>query len=73
MKDLKNQLFAGALENARFGICVVDESGRVVLANNAFVNKIGTNLENILGQSYLALFSFFGGHAGFHKHARRKN
>jgi len=67
MKDLKNQLFAGALENARFGICVVDESGRVVLANNAFVNKIGASLENILGQSYLALFSFFGEHAGFHK------
>ena len=67
MKDLQIQLFAGALENARFGICVVDESGRVVLANNAFVSKIGVNVENILGQSYLALFNYFGSHADFHK------
>ena len=67
MKNLQTQLFVGALENARFGICVVDESGRVVLANHAFVSKIGTTAENILGQSYRMLFNCFGRHTSFHK------
>ena len=67
MKDLKNELFAGALENARFGICVVDESGRIVLTNKAFVNKIDTCVDDILGQSYVAMLHCFGAHADFHK------
>ena len=67
MKNLQIQLFSGALENARFGICIVDESGRIVLANQAFCIKIGVQVENILGQSYLSLYNFFGGHAAFHK------
>lgn len=66
MRDLQIQLLVGALENARFGICVADESGRVVLANNAFVSKLGVNVEDILGQSYLTLSRFLGGHAWFH-------
>lgn len=67
MKDLINQLLAGALENARFGLCVVDESGRVVLANNAFVNKIEAKVENILGHNYSVLFKYFGAGADLHK------
>lgn len=67
MKNLQIQLLSGALENARFGICVVDQSGRIVLANHVFCNKIGVLVENILGQSYLSLFIFFGNHAAFHK------
>ncbi len=67
MRELQNQLFAGALEKARFGICVVDASGRLVLANAAFASKIGTTADNILGQSYLVLFNFFGGPTGFHE------
>ena len=67
MKNLQIQLLSGALENARFGICVVDQSGRVILVNNAFVSKIGIQIENILGQSYLSLHSFFGENAEFHR------
>ena len=67
MKDLKNELFAGALENARFGICVVDESGRVVLTNKAFVSRLNNCIDNVLGQSYVAMLNCFGAHPDFHK------
>ncbi len=67
MKNLQSELLIGALENARFGVCVVDESGRLVLTNDAFVKKLGLNAANVLGQSYLCLFNLLGAHPSFHK------
>jgi PAS domain S-box-containing protein len=67
MKNLKLELLTGALESARFGLCVVDDSGRIVLANAAFANKLGTSQEEILGQGYLLLQRHLGKHPSFFK------
>ena len=66
MQALKLSLMAGALENARFGVCVLDDSARIVFLNTAFALKIGITAEHVLGQSYLALFSRLGASSEFH-------
>ena len=66
MEALKMSLMVGALENARFGVCVVDASARIVFLNKAFSIKIGIPAEHVLGQSYLSLFSRFGKSNEFH-------
>jgi PAS domain-containing protein len=63
MRNLQAELLIGALENARFGVCVVDESARIVMANPAFAAKLGTEVSHILGQSYLCLFKMLGSRA----------
>jgi PAS domain S-box-containing protein len=67
MKELQFELMRGALENARFGICVVDASGRILLVNNVFVRKLATTVEAVLGQSYVVLAEYFAEHMDFNK------
>ncbi len=66
MQALKLSLMAGALENARFGVCVIDESQRIVVLNRAFAEKIDLPAEHVMGQSYLALFARLGHSSDFH-------
>jgi PAS domain S-box-containing protein len=55
MQTLQFELMKGALEHARFGLCVVDASGRVLLVNSVFASKLERSVESILGQSYILL------------------
>jgi PAS domain-containing protein len=67
MKNLKLDLLTGALEHARFGLCVVDASGRIVLANAAFASKLSTTQEEIVGQGCLVLQRYLARHPSFFK------
>jgi PAS domain S-box-containing protein len=66
MKDLQNKLLFAALEGSRFGICVVDGSGRVLLVNHVFAQKLGLAREDLLGQSYRVLTQCLGHSPHFH-------
>jgi PAS domain S-box-containing protein len=60
MQSLQHSLLVGALEKARFGVCIVDASARLVYLNSAFSEKIGVEAEHVLGQSYDALRNRIG-------------
>jgi PAS domain S-box-containing protein len=67
MQKLQYELMTMALEQARFGLCVVDESGRIVFANTAFAEKLRISTDEILGQGYLSLQRSLGRHPSFYK------
>lgn len=55
MREMQLRLLQKTLERARFGVCVVDSSGRLVYANQAFAEKFELTVVDLLGFSYLCL------------------
>jgi PAS domain S-box-containing protein len=66
MQVFDDSLLAKALSEARVGICILDQLGKIYFANDAFASKFESSLETIVGASYLGFFRVLGKHAQFH-------
>ena len=66
MRELQLKLLQKTLERARFGVCVVDSSSRLVYVNQAFAEKFDLASDDLLGFSYLSLHQQLGHLANYH-------
>lgn len=66
MRELQLKLLQKTLERARFGVCVVDSSSRLVYVNQAFAEKFDLAADDLLGFSYLSLHQQLGHLANYH-------
>jgi PAS domain S-box-containing protein len=68
MHNLQRNLLLATLEQSRCGICVIDSTDRIVLANRVYADKLGLDADaGLLGEGFLSSHGRLSAPAMLHK------